>query len=243
MAFMLEEVVPWGRSFDEYVEMFGLTDADLAGKRVLGCADGPASFNAEATRRGHFVVSCDPAYRYSAVDLAQRIESTRKVVMAQMLANIDAYAWDDIPSPAALEQRRMAAMTDFLADYEAGRRSGRYVTAALCSLPFADRQFDLALCSHFLFLYTGHLSFDFHLAAVRELLRLADEVRIFPLVTLDGRPSPHLDKIVERLTADGHQAEIVPVTYRFQKGANALLRVIAAGADTATRPEPTGEPP
>jgi hypothetical protein len=56
----LEHVVPWGRSKDEYVRMFGLTDKDLSG-RVLDCAGGPASFNAEATREGRRVVSCDPS--------------------------------------------------------------------------------------------------------------------------------------------------------------------------------------
>jgi hypothetical protein len=45
MTFTLDSVVPWGRSFDEYVAMFALSEEDL-GRRVLGCADGPASFNA-----------------------------------------------------------------------------------------------------------------------------------------------------------------------------------------------------
>jgi hypothetical protein len=42
--------------------MFVLSDADL-GLRILSCADGPASFNAESTRRGTAVVSMDPLYR------------------------------------------------------------------------------------------------------------------------------------------------------------------------------------
>ena len=53
--FTLEQVVPWGRSFDEYRAMFALSDADLDG-RLLGCGDGPASFNAVATRRGAKVI-------------------------------------------------------------------------------------------------------------------------------------------------------------------------------------------
>lgn len=65
MTFTLDQIVPWGRSFDEYVSMFALTDADLTG-RILGCGDGPAGFNAEATRRGCRVISCDPLYRCSA---------------------------------------------------------------------------------------------------------------------------------------------------------------------------------
>lgn len=36
------EVVPWGRSFDEYLQMFLLSEADL-NKSIVGVADGPAS--------------------------------------------------------------------------------------------------------------------------------------------------------------------------------------------------------
>jgi hypothetical protein len=57
--FALDAVVPWGRSFDEYRRMFAMSEADVH-SRILGCADGPASFNAEATRRGLRVISCDP---------------------------------------------------------------------------------------------------------------------------------------------------------------------------------------
>lgn len=57
--FSLDQVEPWGRSFDEYVRMFALTSEDFA-RPMLGCGDGPGGFNAEATRRGGRVVSCDP---------------------------------------------------------------------------------------------------------------------------------------------------------------------------------------
>ena len=36
----LAEVIPWGRSFDEYRRMFALTDGDLAG-HLLGCGPRP----------------------------------------------------------------------------------------------------------------------------------------------------------------------------------------------------------
>jgi len=63
--FALDAVVPWGRSFDEYRRMFAMSGADLH-SRMLGCADGPASFNAEATRRGLRVISRDPLYQCDA---------------------------------------------------------------------------------------------------------------------------------------------------------------------------------
>ena len=44
MSFSLKQIVPWGRSFAEYVAMFALSGDDL-GKRILGCGDGPAAFD------------------------------------------------------------------------------------------------------------------------------------------------------------------------------------------------------
>jgi hypothetical protein len=48
MAIQYPDIKPWGRSFDEYVRMFSLTHADIK-RQILGCGDGPASFNAELT--------------------------------------------------------------------------------------------------------------------------------------------------------------------------------------------------
>ena len=53
--FTLDHVVPWGRSFASDRRMFALTDDDLA-RKIVGCGDGPASFNAEATRLGSAVI-------------------------------------------------------------------------------------------------------------------------------------------------------------------------------------------
>ena len=67
----LDQVVPWDRSIEEYRRMFALSDADLQ-VRILGCADGPASFNAAATRRGIIVTSIDPSYRFDAATIVAR---------------------------------------------------------------------------------------------------------------------------------------------------------------------------
>ena len=75
----------------------------------------------------------------------------------------------------------MEAMREFLADYDRGQQKGRYLPENLPSLPFRGNEFELALCSHFLFLYTEQLSLDFHKKAIAEIVRVAREVRIFPL--------------------------------------------------------------
>ena len=117
--FTLEEVVPWGRSFDEYRRMFALSDADLTG-RILGCGDGPASFNAEATRRGASVVSMDPLYRYDADQVRRRIDVTYETVLDQTRRNAHEFVWDAIGSLEELGRVRMAAMQTFLDDYPQG---------------------------------------------------------------------------------------------------------------------------
>ena len=52
--------------------MFNLTSDDLE-RKILGCGDGPASFNAELTELGGNIISVDPIYFFSADQIRQRI--------------------------------------------------------------------------------------------------------------------------------------------------------------------------
>ena len=212
----LKEIVPWGRSFDEYRRMFGLSGTDLA-SRTLGCGDGPASFNAEATAAGHAVTSCDPIYAFTAGDIRRRVEETYDAVISQVRRHPERFVWDSFRDPDELGRHRLAAMRRFLEDFERGKAEGRYVAASLPALPFADGEFRLALVSHLLFLYSEHLDEAAHLASVTELLRVAEEVRIFPLVTLGNRWSPHVEAVRSAVEAAGHSAEVVAVPYEFQR--------------------------
>lgn len=225
MAFTLNDVVPWGRNFEEYRAMFALSDFNLQG-RILGCADGPASFNAEAHERGLRVVSVDPIYQFSAQQIRARIDATAPNVMEQTRANRDGFVWSSIPSPEALYDIRMKAMERFLADFPTGKQEGRYLAHTLPDLPFPDAAFDLALCSHFLFLYSDHLDSDFHRKAVREMLRVARQVRIFPLLTLARELSPHVEAVCDEAERCGAKWEVQPVDYEFQRGGNRMLRII-----------------
>jgi hypothetical protein len=205
--------------------MFELTEADLC-RRILGCADGPASFNAETTRRGGQVVSCDPLYQFDREQIRARIAAVYDDILEQTRQNQQAFVWDRIRSIDHLAQVRMEAMEIFLADYDDGKRDGRYVEGTLPALPFADGSFDLAICSHFLFLYSAHLSESFHVQAVAELCRVATEVRIFPLVTLAGEPSVYVDAVLDWASSRGLTSSIQPASYEFQRGGNRMLRIV-----------------
>jgi len=219
----LDQVVPWGRSLEEYIRMFDLSEGDLASK-LLDCGAGPASFNAEMRRRGRTVVSCDPIYRFSGADISRRIDLTYPVILQRTTETCDRFLWREMKSTEQLGRIRMAAMKQFLEDFLLGTSEGRYRIAELPSLPFQDRQFDLALCSHFLFTYSHLLSIDFHLAAVRELCRVAREARVFPLMPNFGETrSEHVAPLIDQLTAKGYRCAVRTVPYEFQKGGNEML--------------------
>jgi len=231
--FTLDTVVPWGRSFDEYCSMFDLSDRDLA-QKILDCGGGPASFNAEGTRRGRSIVSCDPLYQYDAAQIEWRIEATCEGVLEQTRRNTAEFVWSSIRSIDELKDLRLSAMRRFLEDYPAGRMEGRYVSAELPALPFADRSFDLALSSHFLFLYTEQFDEPFHRASILEMCRVAEEVRVFPLLALGAVRSRHVDPIVEDLRRYGCDVSIDGVPYEFQKGGNQMMRIRRRGRVSST---------
>ena len=178
--------------------MFGLQQSDLA-CNILGCGDGPAAFNAGMHQRGYRATSVDPLYGFDRSTIEQRIHDTYDIVLGQTRSNHHLFRWlPPVDSVAALGRIRLAAMREFLEDYDAGRAEQRYVDAELPSLPFTDAGFDLVLCSHLLFLYTDNLDLDFHLRSIDEMLRVGREVRIFPILDTNARTSSHLTSVMNR---------------------------------------------
>jgi hypothetical protein len=221
----LSEVVPWGRSLNEYKEMFSLSDSDLK-KRIIGCGDGPASFNAELSKVANNIVSIDPIYQFSAKEIRSRINEVYPQVMEQVSKNKGDYVWKNIANVEAMGNVRMDAMQDFLNDYEQGKKSGRYINASLPTLPFENTEFELALCSHYLFLYSAHVNQEKHIQSMKELCRVSREARVYPLLSIgNNQVSPHLKPVISALKESGFNVSLVPVKYEFQKGATEMLVV------------------
>ena len=64
-----------------------------------------------------------------------------------------------------------------------------------------------------------------YLEPLEEMLRVAREVRVFPLLTLDGKRSPHLDFVTEHLGKLGFSITVRRVPYEFQRGGNEMLHI------------------
>ncbi len=212
------------RSFAEYAAFFGLDPEHLPG-RVLDCCAGTSGFVAGAVARGVNAIAADPIYAAAEDVLATATRGGADGGAALIADNADrfTYAWYGTP------QRRAQLRSEAAAAFQRDRRRQphRYVAAALPALPFRAGAFDLALCSHLLFTWADRFGADWHRAALTELCRVADEVRVFPIVRAgDGADVAFLPALCDRLaTEHGIVSEIEPVSYEFQVGARHLLRL------------------
>jgi hypothetical protein len=223
MVVKLDSVVPFGRSLNEYQRMFQLSPDDMECE-ILDIAGGPASFNAEMAQLGHAVTSIDPLYEFSGQEIQKRFDACVDNIIEQVRKTPQDWVWSYHKSPEDLRSNREKALALFLADYERGKAEHRYVAGALPDLP-TERHYDLVLCSHFLFLYSEQLSYDFHQQAILKLLVYSQELRIFPLLTLGLERSPYLDDLRRELDQQGYFSEITKVDYEMQRGGNEMLRI------------------
>ncbi|MBX3422029.1 MAG: hypothetical protein KF752_10800 [Pirellulaceae bacterium] len=224
MVMQLGSVVPFGRSLDEYQCMFELSATDLD-KSIVSLADGPASFNAEMFALGRRVVSVDPLYSFDRADIERQFYCVVDDIILQIKRTLADWVWTYHASPDHLRESRIQTLGRFLDDFDLGRSQGRYVVGQLPNTQLPDNSFQLALCSHFLFLYADHFPYEFHRAAVLEMLRLAPEVRIFPLLTLMLEPSSYVPRLIDEMQASGYECCVRTVTYQLQRGGNQMLCV------------------
>ena len=202
----------WGRSLHEYSFLFNLTIQDL-GRRILDVSGGPASFNAELTALGGSVLSVDPLYGQTPDQIAKGFQDTLAWARRRRAnapgATPAERASDDGPSPKERIFER------FFEDFVQGREEGRYLPGKLPDLSMIpSRSFDLCLNSWFIFSY-AHLfgGTDFALRSILELLRVAREVRIYPLRSFPEGRTEGFDECIEAL-----QAKHSHLVYRMPNG-------------------------
>ncbi|WP_459192790.1 class I SAM-dependent methyltransferase [Halosimplex sp. J119] len=211
-----------GRTFAEYRRMFDLGIDDLAGRELLDCGGGAGAFTATAAELAESAVAVDPLYGPPAEELARELDEAIEYNVAQLREKRDLFVWDFYGDVETRGRYLRAAAERFLADY--ATHPERYVVGALPELPVADDAVDLALVANLLFVYDDRLDREFHAAALRELARVArEEVRVFPLHSLDRTRSEYVEPVAESLRADGHAVSFREVPYEFQPGATEML--------------------
>jgi len=213
-----------GRTFAEYRRMFDLTAADLAAKVILDCGGGAGAFTATAAELAAEAVAVDPLYGPPPDALEPELDAAIEYNVDQLREKRDLFVWEFYGDVDTRGQYLRAAAERFLADY--ATHSERYVAGRLPDLPFEADSADLALVANLLFVYDDRLDREFHASALRELARVArDEVRVFPLASLDRTRSAFVEPVTEALRADGHAVSLREVPYEFQPGATEMLVV------------------
>ncbi|MCP3802983.1 hypothetical protein NLX83_27285 [Allokutzneria sp. A3M-2-11 16] len=210
------------RTFGNYLDQFAVTEAELLAGLVLDCPGGASEFAAELRARGGRAVSVDPSYELPVDTLAERIDAGRTQATEWARTQPDRFFFDENGvwehSPV-WERSARTFLADFARDKAEG--TGHYRAALLPELPFADDSFALAVSGFLLFTYADQFDYAFHLAAVRELLRVATEVRLHPLNDSSGAPYEDLERLLADL--DGVSARVLTVPGTTDPGENQTL--------------------
>ncbi len=225
MSLQLDDILVTGRTFEEYMAFFGLDIGMLRGKRVLDCPGGASSFGAMARANGIEAASTDIIYRFNIEDICKNGEETIAKIYEDT-SWMEGCNFDFYHSIDGHRGYRERALREFCTDYD----PEHYHCNTLPSLAYDDDSFDILLSSHLLFVYDDRFDYEFHKASVLEMLRVAREVCIFPLVDYKNSReneaenfSPHLYRLMNDL--EGYECKVVKVGFEFQPGAGYMLRI------------------
>lgn len=222
----MPKLVLWGHHVDEYCEMFDLSVQEMKSSWLeYGC--GPTAVNVELSQTGQKIISIDPLF-----DLGKEaLESKVATIFSQMVKRVyqaqESFDFSRYGSAQSLVKTREIGIANFLADYQQGKKEKCYQGVRKEHLNFADFSFEFALSSHYFFVRELNLDADMHLQQIKELARVAKEVRIFPLIDRHGQPSSLLGPVLLGLQQANFGTEIREVAYHLQTSGNAMLRVWA----------------
>lgn len=214
-----------GRTYNEYKRMFNITRESLTGKKILDAAGGVSNFCAIGNVFGLDITAVDPVYHLMADELEVRCEDDLSEFMNQLPLVRDHYNWDFYGDLEGLRISRVKAYQTFLKDYQS--RPKHYVQGTLLDLPFSDKSFDVSLVSHLMFLFDDRFNKDFHISALKELIRVTkEEIIIFPTKNIHGEQSEWVDNLRTSVEFLDYTFQIEATQFEFQKGNNCRLRII-----------------
>jgi len=222
----IDRIAFFGRTYPEYIDMFGLNERLLRQERILDCPAGASSFAAQAYLKGIDVTACDIMYNHGADKLFEKGKEDIRHVFEKFDEVSHLYTWGYYKDKSDVMSRRKSALELFIHDFRKGFAAKRYVHAELPGLPFPDSSFSLVLSSHFLFLYSDRLGPDFHIECLKELLRVsAGTVLVYPLSGLDAKPYEYMSDVITSLENIGINVEITMTFFEFQAGSNRIMRL------------------
>lgn len=215
----------WIYNLADYCQIFDLKEEEFQLK-ILDYPSGIASFNAEMHRLGHNVVSADTLYKKTVPELQEfaKVFCEGQINLLHALKN--SLQKTDQQNLRSIEKKWRLSKKIFLEDYSAEKHRSRYRSVEGLELPFDDHEFKLALCSDFMF-HSESLQQLSSGQRLQELCRVAEEVRIFPLLDENGNISESLGPVMLAMQDNNFGIEVREVPYTKIKGGNAMLRIWA----------------
>jgi len=225
MSLKLDNILITGRLYEEYIAFFDLYIKELEGKKVLDCPSGASSFVSVASSNGLDAKGTDILYEFDIQDIKKQGEASIDKIYED-ISWMDGFNFDFYKSIENHKKYRQKALSEFCKDYN----KEKYFYNTLPKLEFEDKSFDLVLSSHLLFVYDDRFDYEFHKSSILEMLRVSDEVKIFPLVDFKNSHlreeknfSPYVYKILDDLKE--YDCEIKKVDFEFQPRANYMLKI------------------
>ena len=214
----------WGLSYDNVIAMFAIKEHDLH-KKILNCMGVPSGFNAIAHQNKLDVTTCSDVYGSDKETLQSKAKREIKQAVEFIKANPDRFNSCVVDTPEKYQDFLEENLKIFFKHYDEGKTRRLYSSEALPEIAFGNHQFDLAICPHFIFNGNSNFTEPFQFECIKELCRVADECRIFPVLDSAGHTPSQLDSLRESLRAAGYRTSIETVDYELLKKGNKMLKV------------------
>ncbi|HIW32242.1 MAG TPA: class I SAM-dependent methyltransferase [Candidatus Paenibacillus intestinavium] len=216
------------RSFEEYESMFMLDETMLTTGKILDIAAGASSFTAECISRGYDATACDPLYKLSDDQIYEFGKQQLSIASEKLNSKKDAFNWNYYKDIETHDDIREHSLEKFIDSYRSDFDKEAYMNAMLPNLPFEDDTFSSIVCNHFLFLYQEQFDYSFHLAAIKEMIRITKKdgiILLYPLVGFKDELYPQLDVLQEELAELGVDVSIRSTEFRFLPSADSMLAI------------------
>lgn len=227
MDLSINEICGLGYSVDDYKKMFDLSDDDL-NRNILDYRSGANVFCQEIYNQNKseasIIKACDPIYQMNITDLKKLAKASIDKLNQEYKANKSKFTLNTADFEKFIEQR-INNINIFFSEFEVNKNNNLYTLDSLPSLSFEDEKFDLALVNYYFFSYSEILGLDYIVAGLKELIRVANEVRIFPLVNHSGEYSDAVPMVLGKLQENDLGAEIKEVEFGLWQSENAMMKV------------------
>lgn len=212
-----ETAFGWFHTYEDYLDMFKLSESDLKKNIVVYPAD-ISNFAHRMSKKNNPVICIDEKYHHDLTSIVAYINQ-RESDLNQKLNLIDKWKNKD-----QIKKKWSLAIHEFISDYETGKRANRYQCGNSDFLLNTEQKFDLALCPKCPFQDKKN-DHQLPLNLIRHLCQAARRVRIFVNISDLHSVKTNLGPIMVDLQQSNYGIEFSQADVNSPNSSTALLEV------------------